>query len=82
MDDWICIASEYSFSRLKQIKTGDPRAVVFVDIGYSKLSIFIMEFNQKDVKLLDCEHMRFTGSKHMDHLLAEFYDGVFKNTRH
>jgi molecular chaperone DnaK (HSP70) len=26
--------------------------------------------------------MRFTGSKHMDHLLAEFYDAVFKQNRH
>jgi molecular chaperone DnaK (HSP70) len=54
VDDWICLATDYSYSKIKQLKTSEPRSVVFVDVGYSKLSLFTVSFNQNEAKLLDC----------------------------
>lgn len=70
VDDWLSIASEYAFNRLNDIKKDGLRTVIFVDIGYSKCSFFVIEFTAKEPRLLDCEHMRFTGSKNMDHLIT------------
>lgn len=45
MDDWVCISSEYSFTRVKDL-TGSisSRTVLFVDVGYAKTSLFVVEF--------------------------------------
>lgn len=45
MDDWVCICSEYSCSRVKEL-TGSMsnRTVLFVDVGYAKTSLFVVEF--------------------------------------
>ena len=52
--------------------------MVLLDIGYAKCSFFVVEFTKKDFRLLDSEHLRYVGSKNMDHLLAEFYDKKLK----
>lgn len=52
-----------------------------MDIGYSKCSFFVVEFTPREPRLLDCEHLRFMGSKNMDHLLAEHYDELMKTGR-
>lgn len=80
IDDWLSIASDYAYNRVVELKSGH-RAVVFVDIGYSKSSFFVIEFTPKEPILLDCEHMRFIGSKNMDHLITEYYDQMMKTDR-
>ena len=71
IDDWISIATEYSFNRVKELNAiVTPRVVLFLDVGYSKTSIFVIEFTAKETHLLDVEHLRFVGAKNMDHLIA------------
>ena len=65
VDDWVSLAAEYAYSHAGDIRNGS-RTVVFVDIGYSKCSCFVVEFSPKEPRLLDCEHLRFMGSKNMD----------------
>lgn len=57
-----------------------PRTVLFIDVGYSKTSVFVIQFSQTESRLLDCEHLRFVGSKNMDYLIAEFYDNEYKKS--
>ena len=71
MDDWQSLACEYSYFRMKEIKAiTEMRNVVFVDIGYSKVSLFLLQFSHYEGRLIDSEHLRFTGTKNMDHVLA------------
>ena len=73
VDDWVSLAAEYAYSHSSEVRNG-LRTVIFVDIGYSKCSFFVVEFTSSEPRLLDCEHMRYMGSKNIDHLLAEFYN--------
>lgn len=55
MDDWACICSEYSFTRVKDLTgSSSSRIVLFVDVGYSKSSLFVVEFGPTECRLLDC----------------------------
>jgi molecular chaperone DnaK (HSP70) len=47
IDDWLSIASEYSYNKITEIKAMEPRIVIFIDIGYSKCSFFVIEFGRK-----------------------------------
>ena len=41
VDDWVSLAAEYVYSHAGDIRQGG-RTVVFVDIGYSKCSFFVV----------------------------------------
>lgn len=60
------------------MNTPDHRNVVFIDFGYSKLSVFAVQFTNTAARLVDYDHLKFTGSKNIDRLLAEFYNDEFK----
>ena len=81
IDDWLSLASQYAYNKVVQLKVGEPRIVVLLDIGYAKCSFFVIEFGKKDFRLLDSQHLRYVGSKNMDNLLAQFYDQKLKNQR-
>jgi heat shock 70kDa protein 4 len=80
VDDWVSLAADYAYSHAGELQQG-ARSVVFVDIGYSKCSFFVVEFHPNEPRLLDCEHLRFIGSKNMDQVLAEHYDQMMKERR-
>ena len=51
--------------------------MIFIDIGYSKFSIYAVRFMAERCQLLDYEHLKYTGAKNMDNYLTEFYDDIF-----
>ena len=53
VDDWVSLAAEYAYTHSGEIRNV-MRTVVFIDIGYSKCSFFVVEFTAKEPKLLDC----------------------------
>lgn len=52
--------------------------VVFMDIGYSKISLQLVQFTRFEGRLLDWEYLPYSGSKNMDHFISEFYDELFE----
>ena len=54
------------------------RQVIFLDVGYSKFSMSLVQFTQYEGRLLDWEHLPYTGLKNMDNNIAEFYSDLFE----
>lgn len=73
VEDWVALAAEYSSTRREEL-AHEERVVVFVDIGYSKTSMFVVGFGHDGCRLFDAEHMRFLGSRNFNQLLVEYYD--------
>lgn len=79
MDDWSCLAASYVYSRLQELKgLQEMRQVLFLDVGYSKFSLFLVQFSQFEARLIDWEHLPYTGLKNMDEALLEFYNSSFE----
>lgn len=71
VDDWVAIASEYFYARIKELQqVPSHKDVIFIDVGYSKFSIYAVRFTQDKCHLLDYEHLKYTGSKNMDNYLT------------
>ena len=80
IDDWLSLSSHYAYTRLKELKTlQEMRHVIFLDVGYSKFSMSLVQFTQYEGRLLDWEHLPYTGIKNMDNSVAEFYSDLFKS---
>ncbi len=69
----------YGFFRKADLpEKGDPRNVVFVDLGHSKLTVTIAAFLQGKAKILCHESDRNLGGRNMDLLLCEKLGEEFK----
>jgi molecular chaperone DnaK (HSP70) len=78
MDEWTALAAQYTYNRLKELKTlEEMRHVVFLDIGYSKVALSLVQFTRFEARLLDWEYLPFTGCKNMDERVCEFYSEHF-----
>jgi heat shock protein 4 len=74
VDEWAALAAQYTYNRLKELRTlEEMRHVVFLDIGYSKVALSLVQFTRFEGRLLDWEHLPFTGCRNMDRQLCEFY---------
>ncbi len=67
VDDWICLAAQYTYNKLKEIKSlTEMKHVVFLDIGYSKVMITLVQFTRYEGRLMDWSELPYTGCKKMD----------------
>jgi len=66
------VALTYGFFRKPDLPaTGDPRYVVFVDLGHSKLTITVASFFSTKMSIL-CHHSdRNLGARNMDYVLVD-----------
>jgi hypothetical protein len=75
VDEWISLSADYAFKHLKELKSlQEMRYVIFLDVGYSKVSMSLVEFTRHEGRLVDWEHLPYTGCKNMDIHLGEFYN--------
>ena len=44
--------------------------MAFLDVGYSKVSLCLVQFTRFESRLLDCEHLPYTGCRNMDRSVA------------
>ena len=54
------------------------RNVLFLNFGYSSFSLSLVQFTQYEARLLDSEHLPYSGCKNMDHHLTDFYADIFE----
>lgn len=68
----------YGFFRKADLpKEGEPRNVVFVDMGHSKLTVTVASFLQGKMRVI-CHHSdRNFGARNIDYLLLEKLGGEF-----
>lgn len=67
----------YGFFRQSDLSEKDPRIVVFVDLGHSKLTVTVASFLKAKMKVL-CHHSdRNLGARNMDDLLLDTIGGEF-----
>ena len=50
-----------------------------MDIGYSKVSLHLVQFTRHEARLLDWQHLPYTGCKNMDRNMSQFYSEHFFN---
>lgn len=47
IDEWMALAAQYTYNRLKELRGLDEmRHVVFLDIGYSKVALSLVQFSR------------------------------------
>lgn len=43
LDDWIALATQYTYNRIKELKSLDEmRYIIFIDVGYSKVNLYLI----------------------------------------
>lgn len=71
------IALNYGFFRKADLPDKDPRNVVFVDLGHSKLTVTIASFLKGKMRIIVHKSDRNIGARNMDALLVEKLGGEF-----
>ena len=71
------IALNYGFFRKADLPEKDPRYVVFVDLGHSKLTVTIASFLKGKMRIVIHKSDRNLGARNMDVLLVEKLGGEF-----
>lgn len=64
-------ALSYGFFRKADLSEKDPRHVVFVDLGHSKLTVTIASFLKSKLKIVVHQSERNLGGRDMDYLLVQ-----------
>jgi hypothetical protein len=50
----MALAAQYTYNRLKELRSLDEmRHVVFLDIGYSKVALSLVQFSRYEGRLID-----------------------------
>lgn len=71
LNESTAIALNYGFFRKADLPDKDPRYVVFVDLGHSKLSVTIASFIKGKMRIVVHKNDRNLGARNMDYLLVE-----------
>jgi len=69
LNESTAIALNYGFFRKADLPDKDPRYVVFVDLGHSKLSVTIASFIKGKMRIVVHKNDRNLGARNMDYLL-------------
>ena len=64
------ISINYAFQKMKEFEN-NKRAVAFIDLGHSQLTIFYAEFTKESINILSVTSERFCGARDLDYLIAE-----------
>lgn len=71
MNESTAIALNYGFFRKQDLPEKDPRNVVFVDLGHSKLTVTIASFLKGKMRIIIHNSDRNLGARNMDYILVE-----------
>lgn len=72
------VALDYGMFRKSEL-TNDPRNVLFIDFGHSKLSIFCSSFTKEEMNILYQDYERNIGCRDLDYLMYDqFYRPHFE----
>jgi heat shock protein 4 len=71
LNESTAIALNYGFFRKADLPDKDPRYVVFVDLGHSKLTVTIASFIKGKMRIVVHKNDRNLGARNMDYLLVE-----------
>ena len=71
------IALNYGFFRKADLPEKDPRNVVFVDLGHSKLTVTIASFLKGKMRIIVHNSDRNLGARNMDNLLVDILGEEF-----
>jgi molecular chaperone DnaK (HSP70) len=78
VEEWTAVGCQYAYTRVKEIRSlEEMRHVLFLDVGYSKVSLSLVQFGRFEARLVDWQHLPYTGAKNMDRQLSEFYNENF-----
>jgi len=73
------IATTYGIFRKNEFKDEkEPRHVVFVDVGHSKVSLFVASFTKEKATIISQVNDRNLGARDMDWILLNYYDKLFQ----
>lgn len=72
------VALSYGIFRRKELST-TPKFVVFVDLGYSKLSAFCASFTNEKCAIVAESHARNIGCRNMDWDLLTYFADKFNS---
>lgn len=74
------IALDYGIFRKNDLHATEPRNVLFIDFGHSKLSTFLCSFTKEEMNVLEQEHCRHLGCRDIDYAMLEFYRQIFEKS--
>lgn len=72
LNDSTAIALDHYMSHREEL-TEEPKNILLVDFGHSKLSLTVVSFCKGKIKVLTQHHERNVGCRDIDILLLEFY---------
>ena len=52
---------------------------MFIDLGYSKVSLYVIKFTKNYQKVIYQKHIRQFGCKNIDQIMLQFYISMFEN---
>lgn len=71
------VALNYGFFRKADLPDKDPRYVVFVDLGHSKLTVTVVSFLKGKMRIVVHKSERNLGARNFDDLLVDILGGEF-----
>lgn len=67
------VALDYSINHRSEFLEKEPKNILFVDFGHSKLSLTVVAFTSTRTAVVAQHHERNLGCRDIDYLLLEFY---------
>ena len=80
LNESTAVALDYGMFRKNDLDATNPRNVLFIDFGHSKLSTFACGFTNSEMSVLEQEYCRHIGCRDIDYHLFEFYRAVFEKS--
>ncbi len=77
LNESTAIALNYGFFRKADLPEKDPRNVVFVDLGHSKLTVTIASFLKGKTRIIIHSSDRNVGARNIDNLLVDLLGADF-----
>ena len=68
---------DYGISRKSELDEQQPRNVLFIDFGHSKLSAYVCAFKKDSAQFIEQVHSRNLGCRDIDSEVFEFYRSLF-----
>lgn len=67
------VALDYGLGRRSEFQEKEPKNILFVDFGHSKLSLTVVAFTSSKISIVAQYHERSLGCRDIDYLVLEFY---------
>jgi heat shock protein 4 len=76
------VGLDYGFYKKTEFpeKEEEAKNIMFIDLGHSKLSLYVIKFTKNYQKVVYQNHLRQLGCKNFDELMLNFYSELFERS--